>query len=67
MGRGDYFINLYTSAAILVETGGPSSYMPIAHPSSHVIRRAFNALKVTGEPVGVAGSKERPELRQMRA
>jgi hypothetical protein len=32
-----------------------------------LIRHAFNVLKVAGARAGVAGSKGRPELRQMRA
>jgi hypothetical protein len=64
---GEQFHKLAQAGRYIGRDRRPKLLCTHARPSSHVIRRAFNALKVTGERVGVAGSKERPELRQMRA
>src|SRR5215471_18065272 len=57
----------FTSAGISVETGSLSAYIPMLALPSHLIRRAFSALKVTGGRVGAAVGGNRPGLRQMRA
>src|SRR5262245_37219144 len=67
LGSGEQFHKPVRAGRHIGRGRQPKLLHTHARSSSHVIRRAFDALKVTGGRVGAAGRKERTEFRQMRA